>query len=424
MKITAVNPDSPLFGHIRPGYNLISVNGESVRDNIDCMYKLAEDIVELEIEDNTGYRQRFRFDYPEDIGLTFESDRIKRCRNTCIFCFIHQQPQGMRRSLYIKDDDYRLSFTHGNFISFSNITDNDISRIIEQRLSPLYISVHTTDDQLRRVMFGNRNLPPIMEQLRALTEKGIVFHTQVVICPGINDGIHLEKTINDLYSLCPGVATLGIVPVGLTRYRENLPQLRAFDAIGADLMIKYVHRRQREFFRRGGSRFVFAADEFYILAGHDFPGISEYEEMEQFENGIGMMRHFLTDFNRRKRFLKPGDRRYRLAILTGESAFTVLENRVKPDLKRKGFFADIIPIKNNFWGEKITVSGLLTGRDILKKAAQLRRNYDIAILPPNCLNNDNLFLDDLSLEGFRKESGLDIRTGKYSMIDTLNEVCQ
>ncbi len=424
MKIIDVEKCSPLSGKVKPGYKLISINGEPVIDNIDYMFKSADDSQRLFFENTSGERFSIKIEQFSDLGLIFEDDKILTCKNKCIFCFIHQQPKGMRRSLYIKDEDYRLSFTHGNFISMSNLTENDIKRIIKQRLSPLYVSVHTTDDELRRFMFGNINLPPIRPVLKYLTGKGIMFHTQIVACPGINDGPHLEKTINDLYSLYPGVKTVGVVPVGLTKYRKNLPELKRFNKDGTKHIIDFIKSRQKRFLSEGGSRFVFAADEFYIQIGKELPAVSEYEEMEQFENGIGMMRKFLTDFNRRKRTLSSLKQKKsrKIAIMTGESAVEIIKNNIVSYLKKNRFQVDIFSVPNRFWGRNVTVSGLLTGRDLLAGVKILHNKYDFVLLPPNCLNNDNLFLDDLSLEQFRKRAGNEIIVGSYNMVETLKEV--
>jgi len=422
MKVLKVDKKSPLFGQVRPGFRLLTINGEDVKDNLDFMFKSADESLVLEFEDTDRNRLEFELEYTPDLGLTFEQDKIFRCKNKCIFCFVHQQPKGMRRSLYVKDDDYRLSFSHGNFISFSNLSDDDIERIIEQRLSPLYVSVHATDDELRRHLFANKNLPPIMPQLKHLADHGIMFHTQVVVCPSVNDGAHLEKTINDLHSLYPAVQTLGVVPVGLTRYRDKLPKLTRFDSDGAVAMVDYINRKQEDFLKQSGSRFVFGADEFYIMAGKNLPRLSEYETMEQFENGIGMMRLFITDYNRRKRFLNGLNKSARVAVMTGYSAYDIFKQHIIDDLMKNGFKIDIFPVPNRFWGESVTVSGLLTGRDIFAEVKEQSRNYDIALLPPNCLNNDDLFLDDMSLEQFRDKAGIRVEVGDYSMIDTLKEV--
>ncbi len=423
MKIISVDPGSPLYGLIRPGYKLLKINGEKVRDNLDYRYKVAEEAVALEFEDARGERFGFkvRFETTGDLGLVFEEDKILTCRNRCVFCFVHQQPKGMRRPLYVRDDDYRLSFTHGNFISLSNLDDEEISRIIEQKLSPLYVSVHATDDNLRRALFRNEKLPPILPLLQRMIDGGIRFHTQVVVCPGINDGAALEKTIDDLFDLYPGVVTVGVVPVGLTKYRQRLPQLKSFDSEAATIL-EYLHQRQKEFKKKSSTRFIYAADEFYILAGIDFPPLAAYEEMAQFENGIGMMRLLLSDFSRRRRFLRVKNNRSRIAMLTGVSAFESLGKYIVRPLRKENLRLDLYQVENRFWGESVTVSGLLTGRDIITKIKSLPKEYDIILLPPNCLNNDRLFLDDLSYDELQKKVASEVKVGYYSMIDTLNEV--
>lgn len=411
-----------MFGYVRKGDRLIGINGDPVADRLDCQYKLSEERVVLEFESRSGERRSFEIDndYDTDIGLRFARDRIKPCKNKCIFCFVHQQPQGMRRPLYFRDDDFRLSFTHGNFITLSNIKQEEIRRIIEQRLSPMYVSVHTTDDKLRRYMFGNRKLEPIIPALRKLTEGGVAIHAQVVVCPEINDGERLRKTIGDLYGLFPGVESVGVVPVGLTKYRENLPELIPLDSERARGVLEIINRKQREFYRESDARFVFAADEFYIMSGRRLPRLAEYEEMPQFENGIGMMRLLLADFNRRRRYLERRKNSGRIAILTGCLAGEVLEKEVAVWLlKNRNYKLDIIPVENKFWGERITVSGLLTGKDLMNKAREIQSEYDIICLPPNCLNDDNLFLDDMTLERFRKSLKVRVMVGSYSIIDTL-----
>ncbi len=413
-----------MFGKVKKGYRLLSINGEVVQDSIDFRYKLSEESAQIVFEDQQGKMIELQLnqEYAIDLGLRFEDDKILTCKNKCIFCFVHQQPKGLRRALYIRDDDYRLSFTHGNFISFSNLTKDDMERIISQRLSPLYVSVHTTDDNLRREMFGNPKLPAILPQLKQLIDKGIRFHTQVVVCPGINDGAHLDKTLDDLFSLYHGVISVGVVPVGVTKYRHHLPGIKSFDERMAGEILQYIHTRQREILGKSGSRFVFAADEFYILAKWDFPSLVEYEEMAQFENGIGMMRMMLTDFNRRKRFLKKIKRNPRAAIFTGESAFGAIKDNIIQFLNNEiGLNIDLIPVENEFWGKSVTVSGLLTGQDILRKLESIRGKYEMILLPPNCLNSDSLFLDDMSFAELEKGGGTPVFIGKYSMVDTIME---
>lgn len=427
MKVLAVDPESPLFGYVRPGYILKTINGDPVIDAIDFRYKITDENVDIRFDDTKGNEVDFQFTefYAGDLGLTLDDGRIRTCKNDCIFCFISQQPQGMRRILYLKDEDYRLSFTHGNFITLSNTSDEDIERIIEQRLSPLYISVHATDDKLRRCMLRNEKLVPIIPRLKQLADNGITIHTQVVLCPEVNDGPYLEKTINELADLFPSVETLAVVPVGLTKYREHLPKLRNYRPEEASAIIDYVEKRQKEFSRELGSRFVWPADEFYVEAQRTFPNHHTYEEMSQFENGIGMAREMITTFNRRKRFLNNLNKKKRVLFLTGYSAYPFLSQDIQPYLTDQlQLKLHLLPVTNRFWGSMVTVSGLLTGQDLLREARKRVDEFDAVVLPPNCLNNDDLFLDNLSLTQFKNALKKEVFVGRYEMVDTVTEVFQ
>lgn len=427
MKVLSIDPGSPLFGYVRPGYSVLSVNGVAIRDEIDFRFKTTDERVEIVFADPNGREVEFQFDdfSAYELGITLDDRKIKLCKNDCIFCFVLQQPQGMRRSLYLKDEDYRLSFTHGNFVTLSNTTDADIARIIEQRLSPMYVSVHATDDTLRRCMLRNEKLAPIIPRLRQLTENGITIHTQVVLCPGVNDGPQLENTIDQLADLCPGVESVAVVPVGLTKYREGLARLRTYDAREARDIIDYVETRQHELHDDMGTRFVWPADEFYVIAGLPFPPRADYEEMNQFENGIGMCREFITGFNRRRHHLRELRSDRRVLFLTGRSAYPFLKRDIWPfienDLKLD---ARLEAVGNRFWGESVTVSGLLTGQDLLRHARSRDYDYDAVVLPPNCLNFDDLFLDNLSLEQFERALQKPVIIGQYNLAATIKDAFQ
>ncbi len=426
MRVVSIDPDSPLFGYIRPGYKVTKVNGQPVRDSIDFRFRVTDERVRISFADPAGREMDFQFDdyTGMDLGLTLDDHRIKFCKNDCIFCFVSQQPQGMRRTLYFKDEDYRLSFTHGNFITLSNTTDDDIARIIEQRLSPLYVSVHATDDTLRRCMLRNERLAPIIPRLQELAAGGITIHTQVVLCPGINDGEHLARTIDELSALYPAVATLAVVPVGLTKYRQHLPNLRTYTREEAVALIDEIERRQREFLPRLGTRFVWPADEFYVIARRPFPRRIAYEEMEQFENGIGMCREFITMFNRRRSRLRGLATDKRILMLTGYSAYPFLNAEIMPYLKDKtSLRVELHRVRNRFWGDSVTVSGLLTGQDLLRHARTHRETFDTLVLPPNCLNDDDLFLDNLSLAQFEQVLNKPVVVGQYNLAATFNEIC-
>ena len=425
MKIVDVDPMSPLFGYVRPGYSVKTVNGLVVEDTIDFRFKISDERVEIVFADPAGKEIDFRFHdvAAGDLGLTLDDHKVRTCKNDCIFCFIRQQPSGMRRALYIKDEDYRLSFTHGNFITLSNTTDSDIARIIEQRLSPLYVSVHATDDTLRRCMLKNEKLHAIVPRLKELSEGGITVHTQVVLCPGINDGPNLERTLNDLIGLFPGVETLAVVPVGLTKYRDDLPNLRNYTEAEAGAVIDHVEQKQKDFLKKHGTRFVWVADEFYVEAHRPFPNRAHYEEMNQFENGIGMCREFITNFNRRRSRLKGIKSKRRALFLTGRSANPFLQKEIAPYIKNElRLNLTIQPVVNRFWGEQVSVSGLLTGQDLLREARSRVNDFDVVVLPPNCLNQQDLFLDNLSLEQFQKALGKPTVVGQYDLAATIKEV--
>ncbi|MCP4683898.1 MAG: DUF512 domain-containing protein [bacterium] len=427
MRIADVDPGSPLFGHVRPGYTLVSINGQKVLDTIDFTYKIADERVDMRFADPDGREIDFQFDDASagELGLTLDDRKIRFCKNDCIFCFVHQQPQGMRRALYFQDEDYRLSFTHGNFVTLSNTTDEDIARIIEQRLSPLYVSVHATDDKLRRCMLRNEKLPAILPRLRQLTEKGITIHTQVVLCPGVNDGPHCDRTIDELAELQPGVETLAVVPVGLTKYRGDLAKLRTYTAEEAGAIIDRIEQKQQELLKATGSRFVWPADEFYVAAGRPFPKLHTYEEMNQFENGIGMAREFITGFNRRRNRLKGLKSNKRVLFMTGRSALPFLSQDVLPYIRNDlNLDVQLHEVPNRFWGDTVTVSGLLTGQDLLRHARIKTDEFDTVVLPPNCLNGDDLFLDNLSLDQFKNALGKEVVVGQYNVAETLREVCQ
>lgn len=420
MKVVRIDNGSPLRGQIPVGAELVAVNGHPVADEIDFRFHNTENRLRLEfrVGDKT-VTVKLAGAPCGDLGLQFAQSKILVCNNKCIFCFVHQQPKGMRRSLYVKDDDFRYSFMHGNYISLSRLTDDDYKRIVRQRLSPIYISVHATNDDLRRHIFGNKNLPAIMPALKRLTRQGIVIHAQTVICPGINDGEQLNKTIVDLASLAPKVASLAVVPVGLTRYRDRLPKLRTLTSVESAKVIRQVEAFQKVFLKTIGIRFVFPADELFLAAGREIPSLAYYQDMPQFENGVGMARKFIADFNRRKRYLpKSLKRRLRLGIVTGRSAEPILRKHVTPFLEGiRNLEARLIPVDNVFWGETVTVTGLLTGADIA--AGLTGTDADVILLPPNCLNGDELFLDDMTLDQFTRAMNRPVLTGTYQIVDLI-----
>lgn len=384
---------------LMPGDKIIEVNGRAVQDLIDLSFAFADEEVELVVERANGEQEIFEIekDYDEDMGIEFESavfDGVRRCANKCIFCFVDQMAPDMRQSLYVKDDDYRLSFLYGNFVTLTNVTQKDIDRIRQLHLSPLYVSVHATDGDVRARMLNNKKATSIMEQLKVLAEFGIELHTQIVLCPGENDGVILEKTFNDLYNMYPSVLSVAIVPVGLTKFRKNCYPLRLFTKQEAENIIDMVCSWQDKCRKKTGSSFVYLSDEFYLSAGRPIPKYEFYDGFPQLENGIGLVRSFLTEWEETK-FSEDG---YKyptyLDVICGVSAEKVLRPLID-GLNVENLNVRLIAVPNKFFGEAITVTGLLTGQDIMDKLKELSGRRTGVILPGVALRKgEAIFLDN------------------------------
>jgi len=383
---------------------LVAINGQAVEDILDYMDWMSSDEVSITIEKGDGqiWELDIEKDPDEDLGLTFKQpimDRQRVCRNRCIFCFIDQLPRGMRSSLYYKDDDWRLSFLMGNYITLTNLTRHDVRRIISKRISPLYISVHTTNPQLRRRMMGNERAGKVLDILKEFERAGISIHCQIVLCHNWNDGAELDRTLSDLWNLRSIVNSVAVVPVGLTRHRHGLENILPFDAESAAKVVEQVERWQEMCRRESGTAFVFAADEFYILAGKSFPSYEEYEDFPQIENGVGLIAKLIREFDD-----AIGNYRGRSApikefsVATGMSAhptITAIMDRIQREM---GVVVHVYPIVNRFFGESVTVAGLITGGDII---AQLRdKRLGEALLIPSTMlrRGEDVFLDDITLE--------------------------
>lgn len=388
---------------IQTGEKLCSVNGCNVQDIIDLSFLTSDEFVELEIENAAGAKRLVQIEkYPdEDLGLEFESavfDKVRTCYNNCIFCFVDQMIPGMRPGLYVRDDDYRLSFLYGNFITLTNMRDEDFDRIIRTHLSPLYISVHATDPDVRCKMMNNRFAGQLMEKINRLLEAGIQIHTQIVCCPGYNDGEVLKRTFADLYALHPGVLTMAVVPVGLTKHREHLHPMRTFTPQEAAEIVDAVSGWQKQCREETGKSFVYLGDEFYLLAGKELPPSEYYDGFPQLENGIGLTRNFLNEWEAALKTLQYADGAEQAVIPVGESAFRVLQPMMEAFNRQYGTKHSFVSVKNLFFGGHVNVTGLLTGGDILAAVKDSER----LILPGVVLNNDNLFLDDMSLDDFKR----------------------
>jgi putative radical SAM enzyme (TIGR03279 family) len=392
----------------KEGDRIVSVNGDAVSDVIDYKFSVADEHVVIVMQKKNGRRRTYTLDKESDdaLGLEFPPLHIKRCRNKCIFCFVDQMPKGCRKSLLIKDDDFRASFLHGNYITLGSLTESDFERIFRQRLSPLYISVHTTDPALRSFMIGNRRSPDIMMSMKRLAEAGIKMHTQIVLCPGINDGPYLERTLDALSGLFPAVASVAVVPVGITAFRKKLYPLRTFRLGEARRVIAITEKFGRECKKQIGARFVFASDEFYIRAKEDFPTPSFYEDFPQIENGVGMVASFLRDASRTK--LPSCMPPRHVTIATGVSFSRILKDTLERVQAIHGIVIDLITAKNYFFGPSVTVAGLLTGSD-LQKALQRRRLGDLLVIPASTLNEEaEIFLDNMTLKQLENRLAVNI----------------
>lgn len=424
MKIKSIKDGSVAsLNPISLGDDLEEINGHVIRDIIDYKFYSADHCLELKIRTPQGETKQIGINKQpdEDLGLQFYPIRYKSCHNNCIFCFVHQLPKGLRKALYFKDEDFRLSFLHGNFITLTNVLNNDVKRIANQRLSPLYISVHATGEELRRKVLGNSNIPQIMPLIQRLAEGRIEMHTQIVLCPGINDGTYLEGSIKDLSAFYPYVKSLALVPVGLTRFRDKLPEIKPVSKAYSKEVVDLVKDWQRVFRKRWGTGLLYAADEFFTKAELDIPPSRYYDEFHQIENGVGMMRKFLDDFKARQRFLpKSLKGSLKITLVTGESAFRLIKKLVEEKLNQiRGLKIQLVVVKNEFFGHSVTVTGLLTGADIMNTLKEKMSLGEIILLPPDCLNQDGLFLDDLSPHDLERELGLRVVVGSYDLVENL-----
>lgn len=399
---------------LEPGDRLITVDGESIRDIIDLSFALADESVELVIEKKNGEQEILEIEkeYDEDLGIEFESavfDGVRRCANKCIFCFVDQMAPGMRESLYVKDDDYRLSFLYGNFVTLTNLGPQDMNRISRLHLSPLYVSVHTTNSILREKMLNNKNAGKIMEQLNMLIASGIEMHTQIVLCPDINDGDELEKTIADLYALHPSIISMAIVPVGLSRYRENCYSLEVFTPEKALNVIKMVNKWQKKCRKQSGTSFVYLSDEFYLAANQPIPEYDLYDGFPQLENGIGLVRNFIHEWEQESIVTTGYETPHHLAVLCGISAQKILQPLLDV-VKIHNLTISVIPVENEFFGKDITVSGLLTGQDIMSALSQVNGVKTGVIIPGAALRKgEAVFLDNMTLHELEQQLKVPVR---------------
>lgn len=399
LEIVRVPPGSAAAGlGLRSGDFIVSVNNEEVNDVIDFQFLAADERLALVVKSRDGRTERIRVrkDPDDHLGLEFPPLHIKRCRNNCIFCFVDQMPSGSRKTLYVKDDDFRASFLYGNFITLGALSESDWDRIFRQRLSPLYISVHATDPELRSLLLRNKKTPDIMDSLKRLAAGGIRMHTQIVLCPGLNDGVHLERTIGDLAGLYPAVASIAVVPVGRTAFRKGLFPIGSFTQREALRVLETIRPMAQRFNRKFGTRLVFPSDEFFIKAKEAMPSSSFYEDFPQIENGVGMVAAFLSEVSRTG--LPSSLPAVTATVITGVSFSRVLDSVLARIRRIEGVTIRRVTVKNRFFGPSVTVTGLLTGSDILQ-ALKGKQLGDVLMIPSNVLKEDEaVFLDGMSLE--------------------------
>ena len=414
-RVSSVFPRSIAQKHgIRAGETLISIGGTPVLDLVDYQYLTARPNLDIYIEGTDGEKRHVHIQkrVEDPLGLVLESTLMscpKTCANHCVFCFIEQMPPGMRESLYVRDDDWRLSLMAGNFVTLTNLPKAEMDRMIERKASPIYVSVHTTNGRLRQKMLSHVHADRIMEHLKRFADNGMSFHCQVVLCPGINDGSELDRTLHDLASLAPHALTVALVPVGLTRYREHLYPLRPYTREEALAVVRQAEVFQQIMLEKHGTRFVFLTDEFYQTAGLLIPDAETYEGFPQFENGVGLLAQLRDEFEAALR-LDPdesGNRPRRVIMATGTSVAPfmqeLLERHPIPHVDIR-----IKPIINRFFGETVTVSGLITGQDLV---AQLKGEAadEILITKSMLREGEDIFLDDMTLEQAQSELGIKIR---------------
>jgi putative radical SAM enzyme (TIGR03279 family) len=395
------------------GDRILAVNGAPLRDAIDFQFHAGEERLELTVAREGGHRALVLERRGPDLGLELAAPtpaEIATCANKCVFCFIHQLPKGMRRSLYVKDDDFRLSFLHGNYVTLTDLGEAELARIEAQRLSPLYVSVHATDPGLRHELLGRPRLSAeILPRLARLARAGIRMHAQIVLCPDLNDGAHLERTVHELAALHPGVATTAVVPVGLTRHRERLPRLRSLTAGEARTLVATAAGWQTRFLATLGSRFVFLGDEIYLTAERPLPDADAYEGFPVAEDGIGLVRRFEDDVARACRRVRAPGRTRTVTVVTGEMYGARLVRLLAP-LRAEGIEARVVAVPNDFFGRAIGVAGLLTGQDIQRHLAA-RPDLGEAVLVPAVAvrDGDGVFLDDLTPRELEADLGVPVR---------------
>jgi len=412
IKVTAVQPESIAqeLG-LREGTELLAVNGRELEDFLDWEFLTAEERFLLHVRQPGGEEIEFDIERPlaEPIDLSLEPARIRRCANRCDFCFVDGLPDGLRDVLYIRDDDYRLSFRYGNFATLTNLKPKDVERIIEYRLSPLYVSVHATDPTVRRYLLRNPTAPEIIPQLRSFAEHGIEFHTQVVMSPGVNDGEVLQQTLRELYDFGPAIVGCSVVPVGLTEFsKHHLVREPTRDECRA--AVSLVEARASIALSERGTHWAFGADELYVRADLPLPPAEIYDGFDQVENGVGAVRWLQQRIASRAEAISGWEGR-RIGVVTGTAMAGLMPMVLEPLARVTGASFELLPVVNSLFGASVTTAGLLPGAAV-QAALQGRRDLDLALLPGESVNDDGLFVDGMSTELLDAATPVEIRFSK------------
>ncbi|HEY9444147.1 MAG TPA: DUF512 domain-containing protein [Gemmatimonadales bacterium] len=412
LKVTAVHPDSIAAElGLQEGTQLLTVNGRELEDFLDWEFLTAEEEILLHVRQPDGEEIEYDIERPlgEPIGVSLEPARIRRCANRCDFCFVDGLPDGLRDVLYIRDDDYRLSFRYGNFATLTNLKSRDVERIIEYRLSPLYVSVHATDPVVRRYLLRNPTAPDILPQLRQFADHGIDFHTQIVMSPGVNDGPVLRQTLDELYAFGPAILGCSVVPVGLTEYSKH-HLVREPTEAECRAAIEVIDERSATARRERGRHWAYGADELYLRAGVELPPAEIYDDFEQVENGVGSVRWLQRRIASEAGGLGQWSGR-RIGVVTGTAMGQLMPMVLEPLQTATGAAFELIALENPLFGASVTTAGLLPGQ-AFADALRSRGDLDLVLLPGESVNDDGLFIDSMSLAVLRAEVPAELRLSK------------
>ena len=415
---------------IAAGDTLVKINGEEINDMLDLQFYQASKNLNIELLSENGEPKTVQIkdkDEYDTLGLEFETyliDKHHHCKNKCMFCFIDQLPKGLREPLYFKDDDERLSFLFGNYVTLTNLTQKEFDRIKKVRISPINVSVHTTNPELRVQMMKNPRACEIMDRMREFAAADIKMNCQIVLCKGVNDGEELKRTIRDLQSLYPQVQSVSIVPIGLTRYRDGLAKAETFDSEDAKQVISLVDEATKEFYKTHGTRLIYASDEFYLNAGYDIPDADYYEGFPQIENGVGMVRTFMDNFADDMEYNETARENVAVDIATGESFYPVLKAVAGKAMEKYGDKVKIYvhKVKNDFFGGNVSVTGLLTGTDLVKQLQGNLKTDRLCLCKDVLSDNADIFLDDMTVPQLESQLGTNVEFYSCDGYDLLSGI--